>query len=107
MSTKFCETCGQYLEYVTIKKRIYTKCDRCNVTTPISTDVVFEYTYNSKDNIMSRVAAMITDPHTYPRIEKKMPSHSGCQNDIIKYYRHPESMKVIYVCEKCKRYWIT
>ena len=108
MATKFCLTCGSYLQYVTIEKRIYKKCDMCNVIESIDDDIISEYNYDDTSNVItSRIAAMIIDPHTYSRIEKKMPDHEECKNNIIKYYRFFETMKVVYVCEKCKRYWLT
>jgi DNA-directed RNA polymerase subunit M/transcription elongation factor TFIIS len=106
---RFCDKCGDFLTLKKIKdKKVVLYCLNCKEEYDIESNIlIYKVGVKQNQKIKTNVlTAMLYDKITYPKIKKKIPSHKDCDNEILVYARDVNTMKNVYVCQKCKKSWI-
>ena len=102
---EFCK-CGSLI----IKKRnmktglYYNYCPICETTSKLSSPILYVEENIRREVSIKTIMGMIDDD-IYQKIKQKC-KNIKCENDILKYNYNEETMTRIYVCPKCKYYWI-
>ena len=102
---RFCNKCHSYLIDHIDKNKAYKKCTICDILYINKSGVISHTNYEETIDISNFILGMVYDKNTYPRIEKKIKNHN-CGNHILKYTLNKKTMKNIYVCSNCKKYWV-
>lgn len=102
---RFCNKCEEILGYKVIDEILVKYCSNCNeIEKNINPKTIVTKNFSKNKVNIDKVRSVVYDDYLYPEIKKKIPEHK-C-GDTISYYLDMDSMKRVYVCKKCRNYWI-
>ena len=99
----FCKTCDNILIKKKNEREYMNYCILCDEFFPLTNNILFQKTNLTTDKKLQIQVQMALYDNTYPRIKGKCPN---CSATILKYFVNKETLKNIYVCESCKKYWV-
>ena len=100
---KFCEQCHNLMTLKVGKdKNIVYYCELCDLVEKAETNILKSRKKQTIEKHAEMAETALYDD-TLPRIKKKCKS---CDNDILIYFKDTETLRNVYVCRACSRYWV-